>query len=88
MHSHIKKLLKQEKYKKIIKIELDKLDNKDINIESRNDSNEKSGENDFRHLKNNTFLESDKSGFGSENYIDDETNNENNDDKNHNDNKN
>ncbi len=85
VHSHIEELLKQEEYEKAMKIELDKLDNEDTNIESGNDSSEESGEDDFRHLEDNTFLESDESGFGSENYIDDETNDEDNDDENHND---
>jgi len=73
VHSHIEKLLKQEEYRKII--ELGKLDNKDIDIESGNNTSEKDGGDNFRHLKNNTFLESDKSGFESENYTDNETNN-------------
>ncbi len=76
VYSHIKKLLKQEKYEKDMKIELDKRDDKNINIKNKNDSNKNDGENDFRHLENNTFLESDESKYGSENYIDDETNDE------------
>jgi len=76
VHSHIERLLKQEKYKKDMKIELDKRDNKNINIESRNDSNENDDKNDFRHLKNNTFLKSDESNYESEDYTNDETNDE------------
>jgi len=80
VHSHIKKLLKQEEYEKDMKIELDKRDNKNTNIENKNDSNK--NENCFRHLKNNTFLKSDESEYKSENYTNDETNDEDNDDEN------
>lgn len=75
MHSHIKELLKQEEYGKAIKIEVGKLDNKDTETESRNDTSKEGGRDDFRYLEDNTFLESDKSGFGSEDYIDNETDN-------------
>jgi len=76
VHSHIEELLKQEEYEKAMKIELSKLDNEDIDTKSGNDTSEKGGANDFRHLEDNTFLESDESGFGSEDYIDDEIDDE------------
>ncbi len=88
MHSHIKELLKQEEYGKAMKIELGKLDDEDADTESGNDTSEEGGGDDFRHLEDNTFLESDESGFRSEDYTDDETDNkEDSDDKDHSDNK-
>ncbi len=63
VHSHIEELLKQE-------------DDEDTNTESGNDTSEEGGGDDFRHLEDNTFLESDESGFGSEDYTDDGTDDE------------
>jgi len=71
VHSHIEELLKQEEYGKAMKIELGKRDDEDTDTESGNDSSEGGGDG-FRHLEDNTFLESDESGFGSEDYTDDE----------------
>ena len=65
MHSYVEELLKQEKYRKDIKIELGDDENGDT--ESENDSSEDGDGED------NTLLESDESGYGSEDYIDDET---------------
>ncbi len=76
MHSHIKELLKQEDYGKDMKIELSKRDDRDTDTESRNDSSKDGDGDGFRHLEDNTFLESDESGYGSEDYTDDETNDE------------
>ena len=42
----------------------------------RNDSSEDGGGDGFRRLGDNTFLESDESGYGSEDYTDDETDDE------------
>ncbi len=47
VHSHIKGLLKQKKYEKDMKIELDKRDNKNIDIKSGNNSNKNDDKNDF-----------------------------------------
>lgn len=47
MHFHIEKLLKHEKYEKDLKIELDKRDNKNIDIKNKNDSNKNVNENHF-----------------------------------------
>ena len=76
VHSHIEELLKQEEYGKAMKIELGKLNDEDTDTESGNDTSEEGGGGDFRHLKDNTFLESDESGLGSEDYTDDETDDE------------
>jgi len=76
VHSHIEGLLKQEEYRKDMKIELDKRDDKNTDTESGNDSSEDDGEDGFRHLEDNTFLESDESDYGSEDYTDDETDDE------------
>jgi hypothetical protein len=76
VHSHIEELLKQEEYGKAMKIELGKLDDEDADTESGNDTSEEGGGDDFRHLEDNTFLESDESGFGSEDYTDDEADDE------------
>lgn len=51
-----------------------------IDTESRNDTSEEGGGDGFRYLKDGTFLESDESGFGSEDYTDDETANKENSD--------
>ncbi len=46
IYSYIKELLKQEEYRKAIKIELNKLDNNDTNTKSKNNSSkEDSGDN-------------------------------------------
>ena len=76
VQSHIVKMLKQGEYGKDIKIEFGKRDDKDTNTESRNDSSKEGGGNGFCHFEDNTFLESDESGCGSEDYTDDETDNE------------
>jgi len=76
VHSHIEKMLNQEEYGKDMKIELGKRDDEDTDTESRNDSSEKGGGDGFRYFEDNTFLESDESGCGSEDYTDDETDDE------------
>lgn len=58
-------MLKQEEYGKDMKIEL-----------SGNDSSEEGGGDGFRYFEDNTFLESDESGCGSEDYTYDETDDE------------
>lgn len=73
VESHTKKLLKREEFEKVIKIELDKRDDKNTDIENKNDSRKHDDENNFRHLKNNTFLKNDESEYESENYTDDES---------------
>ena len=86
VHSHIEELLKQKEYGKTMKIKLGKLNHEDTDTESGNDCSEGGGD-DFRHLEDNTFLESDESGFGSEDYTDGETDNEeDSDDEDHSDN--
>ncbi len=59
-----------------MKIKLDKWDNENTNTESENDSSENSDRNGFQHLKNNTFLKSNKSEYESEDYTDNKTNDE------------
>jgi len=76
VHSHIEELLKQEDYGNDMKIELGKRDDRDTDTESGNDSSEDGDGDGFRHLEDNTFLESDESGYGSEDYTDDETDDE------------
>ena len=76
VQSHIVKMLKQEGYGKDIKIKFGKRDDEDTDTESGNDSSKEGGGNGFRHFEDNTFLESDESGCGSEDYTDDETDNE------------
>lgn len=76
MHSHIKDPLKQEEDRKDMRIELGKRD--DAGTESWNDSSE-DGDN-YRHLEDHTILESVESSWGSEDYIDDETDDEENGD--------
>ena len=73
VYFHIEKHLKQEEYRKNMKIELNKLDNKNIDIENENDSSKNDDENNFRHSKNNTFLKSDESEYKNKDYTDDET---------------
>ena len=80
VHSHIVGLLKQEEYGKDVKIEHGKRDDEETDTESENDSSEDGGGDGLRHLDDNTFLESDESGYGSEDYIDDETDDEENSD--------
>ena len=75
MQSYIVKILKQEGYRKDIKIKLSKRDDEDTNIKSRNNSSKESSGNSFRYFKNNNFLESNESRCRSEDYTDDETNN-------------
>jgi hypothetical protein len=75
VHSHAEGLLEQEKYRKDIEIELIKRDDEDTDTQSENDSSKDGNGDGFRRLEDNTFLESDESGYGSEDYIDDETNN-------------
>ena len=74
IYSHIKKLLKQKEYGKDIKIEFNKRGNKDTDTESKNNNNKEGGGDSFRYFKDNTFLESDKGKYGSEDYINNETN--------------
>ena len=69
MHSHFEELLKQEEYRKDINIELGERDDKDTGTESGNNSSEDGGGDGFRHLEDNTFLESDESGYGSKSMI-------------------
>ena len=76
VYSHIEEQLKQEEYRKDMEIELGKLDNEDTDTESGNDSSEDGDGDSFRHSEDNTFLESDESGYGSEDYTDDETDDE------------
>ena len=73
VHSHAEELLEEEKYRKDIKIELGKRDDEDTDTESENDSSKDGDGDGFLHLEDNTFLEIDESGYGSEDYIDDET---------------
>jgi len=81
VESHIAKLLKQEEYGKDMKIGFGKQD-KDTDTKSRNDSNKEDSRDGFQHFEDDTFLESDESGCGSEDYTDDETDNkEDSDDK-------
>lgn len=67
-------MLKRKKSGKAIKIEFGKRD-KDTDTESGNNNNKDGNGDGFRDFKDNIFLESDKSGFKSEDYINDETNN-------------
>ena len=76
VHSHIEEMLKQEENGKDMKIELGKRDDEDTDTESGNDSSEEGGGDGFRYFEDNTFLESDESGCGSEDYTDDETDDE------------
>ena len=77
--SYIEKLLKQKESGKDIKIELK---DKDTNTESKNNNNKDGNEDDFRDFEDNTFLESEKSKYRSEDYIENEIDNkENNEDK-------
>jgi len=76
VHSHIEEQLKQEEYGKDTKIVLGKRDDEDTDTDSGNDSSEDGGGDGFRHLGDNTFLESDESGYGSEDYTDDEIDDE------------
>ena len=73
VHSHIEELLKQEEYGKDMKIEFGKRGDEDTDTESGNDSSEEGGGDGFRYFEDNTFLESDEGGCGSEDYTDDET---------------
>lgn len=83
VHFYIEKILKQKKYEKNMKIELNKRDNENINIENENNNNEKNNENDFWYFENNIFLKNDESECESENYINNEIDNKkNNDDEN------
>ncbi len=75
VESHITRLLKQEEYGKDMEIEFGKQD-EDTDTESGNDSSEEGGGDGFRHFEDDTFLESDESGCGSEDYTDDETDDE------------
>ena len=65
VESHIGGLLKQNERSKDINIEFGKRDDEDTDTDS--------GEDAFRQFEDNKFLESDESGYGSENYTDDET---------------
>ena len=56
-------------------IEFGKGDDGDIDAESGNDNKEDSGDG-FRHFEDNTFLESEESVYGSEEYTDDGTGDE------------
>jgi hypothetical protein len=76
VESHIEELLKQEGCSKDINIEFGKRDDEDTETESGNDSSEDSGGDGFRHLEDNAFLESDGTEYGSEDYTDDETDDE------------
>lgn len=58
MRSHIEELLKQEEYGKDTKFVLGKQDDEDTDTGSRNYSSEDGSEDGFRHLEDNTFLES------------------------------
>jgi hypothetical protein len=75
VESHIEELLKQEEYGKDMKIGLGKQD-EHTDTESGNDSSEEGGGDGFRNFEDDTFLESDESGYGSEDYTDDETDDE------------
>ena len=68
VESYIEGLLKQAERGKDINIEFRKQDNEDINTESEGDA--------FQHFEDNTFLESNESEYGSEDYTDDETDDE------------
>ena len=63
-----------------MKIELNKRNDENIDIESENDSSEKNDENDFRYFKNNIFLKSDESECENEDYTNDEIDDEKNSD--------
>ncbi len=76
VQSHIEELLKQEECRKDINIEFSKRDDEDTDTESGNDSSEDGGADGFRHFEDNTFLESEGSGYGSEDYTDDESDDE------------
>lgn len=75
VESHIEELLKQEESGKDVKIEPGKRD-EDTDTESGNDSSEEGGGDGFPYFEDNTFLESDESGCGSEDYTDDRTDDE------------
>ena len=77
VHSHIEEQ-KQEQYRKDMTFELSKRGDEDTDTENGNDSSEDGG--GFRHFDDNAFLESDESGYGSEDYTDDETETEGSDD--------
>lgn len=64
VHFHIEEQLKQKEYGKVTKIVFDKQDDEDTDTESGNDSSEDDGGDGFRHLRDNTFLESDETGTG------------------------
>ena len=72
VHSHIEELLNQEEHGKDTNIELGKRD-EDNDTESGDNSSEEGCGGGFRHFEDKTFLESDGSGYGSEDYTDDET---------------
>lgn len=73
VQSHVEEQLEQEECRED---EHSKRDEKDSDTESRNDSNEDSARNGFHHFEDNIFVESDKSGFGSEDYADEENDDE------------
>jgi len=83
---HVEEQLKQEECREDMIFEHSKRDDENIDTESGNDSSENGAGDGFQHFEDNTFVKSDESEFGSEDYADDENDDEeDSDDENQND---
>ncbi len=86
VQAHVEEQLKQEECREDMIFEHSKRDDEDTDTESGNDSSENGAEDGFQHFEDNTFVKSDESEFGSEDYADDENDDEeDSDDENQND---
>ena len=86
VQAHVEEQLKQEECREDMIFEHSKRDDEDTDTESGNDSSENGVGDGFQHFEDNTFVKSDESEFGSEDYADDENDDEeDSDDENQND---
>ena len=76
VQAHVEEQLKQEECREDMIFEHSKRDDEDTDIESGNDSSEDGAGDGFQHFEDNTFVKSDESESGSENYADDENDDE------------
>jgi hypothetical protein len=76
VQAHVEEQLKQEECREDMIFEHSKRDDEDTDTESGNDSSEDGAGDGFQHFEDNTFVESDESEFGSEDYADDENDDE------------
>ena len=82
VHPYVEQLLKQEEYKREMTVEFGDRDYEDTSAESESNSSEGGVEDGSQHFEDNISLDSNDSGIGSGDYIDDGTEDETEDDEN------